>query len=326
MPDLLELPRLEIDATVDDPLLVLEVSRRDSPKGAFTVLTLGNATGRLPSAPFWSSREAEVMGIAKGHVVHVVGKVSLYREAKQLEVKSLRPLLADAIDWTRLLPSVGDVEPYWKRLDELRTTIKGPRLRAVLDLFYCDDGFRRRFEQCPAATMGHHAELGGLLRHTWEVAYVGKSIAKVYRRADPDLVVAGALLHDIGKLESYRWSGAFEMTEAGNLIGHVALGMLMVERRLQETVPAPCTDSERLLLLHLVASHHGRLEHGATAQPMTLEAEILHFADNTSAKAESMTTALGSEDLFQGDALVSARGQWTLDNRKVFRGTSDWGR
>ena len=116
------------------------------------------------------------------------------------------------------------------------------------------------------------------------------------------------------------------MTEAGSLIGHVALGMLMIERRLQETVPAPCTDGERLLLHHLVASHHGRLEHGATAQPMTLEAEILHFADNTSAKAESMMTALGSEDLFQGDALVSARGQWTLDNRKVFRGTSDWGR
>ena len=326
MPDLLQLPRLEIDATVDDPLLVLEVSRRDSPKGAFTVLTFGNSTGRLQSAPFWSSREAEVTGIAKGHVLHVVGRVSQYREAKQLEVKSLRPLLADAVDWTALLPSVGDVEPYWKRLDELRTSIKGPRLRAVLDLFYCDEGFRRRFEQCPAATLGHHAELGGLLRHTWEVAFVGKSIAKVYRRADPDLVVAGAMLHDIGKLESYRWSGAFEMTEAGNLIGHVALGMLMVERRLQETLPAPCTDTERLLLLHLIASHHGRLEFGATAQPMTLEAEILHFADNTSAKAESMTTALGSEDLFQGDALVSARGQWTLDNRKVFRGTSDWGR
>jgi 3'-5' exoribonuclease len=326
MPDLLELPRLEIDATIDATLLVLEVSRRDSPKGSFTVLTLGNATGRLPSAPFWSSRETEVAGVAKGHVVHVVGKVTSYRDAKQLEVKSIRPLLADSVDWTTLLPSAGDVEPYWRRLDELRTGIKGPRLRAVLDLFFCDDEFRRRFEQCPAATAGHHAELGGLLRHTWEVAYVGKSIAKVYRRADPDLVVAGAMLHDIGKLESYRWSGAFEITEAGSLIGHVALGMLMVERKLQETVPAACTDTERLLLLHLIASHHGRLEYGATAQPMTLEAEILHFADNTSAKAESMTTALGSDELFQGDSLVSARGQWTLDNRKVFRGTSDWGR
>jgi 3'-5' exoribonuclease len=157
------------------------------------------------------------------------------------------------------------------------------------------------------------------------VAYVGKSIAKVYRRADPDLVVAGAMLHDIGKLESYRWSGAFEMTEAGSLIGHVALGMLMVERRLQEA-PETCTPGERLLLLHLIASHHGRLEFGATATPMTLEAEILHFADNTSAKAESMSTALVSDELFQGDALVSARGQWTLDNRKVFRGASDWGR
>jgi 3'-5' exoribonuclease len=157
------------------------------------------------------------------------------------------------------------------------------------------------------------------------VAFVGRSIAKVYRRADPDLVVAGAMLHDIGKLESYRWAGAFETTEAGSLIGHVALGMMMVERRLQEA-PGTCTATERLILLHLIASHHGRLEFGATAPPMTLEAEILHFADNTSAKAESMTTALGSDDLFQGDALVSTRTQWTLDNRRIFRGASDWGR
>jgi 3'-5' exoribonuclease len=325
MPDLLELPRLDVGATVDADLLVVDVVRRDHQNGPYTVLTLGNSTGRLPSAPFWSSREAEVAGIAKGAVVHVVAKVANYRDAKQLEVRDIRILPRETADWSSLLPSVGDVEPYWKRLDELRTAIRGPRLRAVLDLFYCDEAFRHRFEQCPAATNGHHAELGGLLRHTWEVAFVGRSIAKVYRRADPDLVVAGAMLHDIGKLESYRWAGAFETTEAGSLIGHVALGMMMVERRLQEA-PDTCTPTERLILLHLIASHHGRLEFGATAPPMTLEAEILHFADNTSAKAESMTTALGSDDLFQGDALVSTRTQWTLDNRRIFRGTSDWGR
>jgi len=325
MTDRLDLPSLQVGASVQADLLVLEVLRRDHQTGAYTVLTLGNASGRLQSSPFWASREAEVAGIAKGTVVHVVAKVSSYRDAKQLEVKDIRALAMDAVDWTSLLPSAGDIEPYWKKLDELRTTIRGPRLRAVLDLFYCDDEFRGRFEQCPAATVGHHAELGGLLRHTWEVAYVGRSIAKVYRRADPDLVVAGAMLHDIGKLESYRWTGAFETTDAGSLIGHVALGMLMVERRLQEA-PETCTPGERLLLLHLIASHHGRLEFGATATPMTLEAEILHFADNTSAKAESMSTALVSDELFQGDALVSARGQWTLDNRKVFRGASDWGR
>jgi len=325
MTDRLDIPSLQVGASVQADLLVLEVLRRDHQTGAYTVLTLGNASGRLQSSPFWASRDAEVAGIAKGTVVHVVAKVSSYRDAKQLEVKDIRALAKDSVDWTSLLPSAGDIEPYWKKLDELRTTIRGPRLRAVLDLFYCDDEFRGRFEQCPAATVGHHAELGGLLRHTWEVAYVGRSIAKVYRRADPDLVVAGAMLHDIGKLESYHWTGAFETTDAGSLIGHVALGMLMVERRLQEA-PETCTPGERLLLLHLIASHHGRLEFGATATPMTLEAEILHFADNTSAKAESMSTALVSDELFQGDALVSARGQWTLDNRKVFRGASDWGR
>jgi 3'-5' exoribonuclease len=230
------------------------------------------------------------------------------------------------VSWGELLPSVGDVTPYWERLDRMRADLAGPRLRATLDLFYGDDDFRRRYERCPAAPVGHHAQLGGLLKHTWEVAHLGRATAKVYRRADPDLVVAGALLHDIGKLEAYRWDGVFETTEAGSLVGHVALGLMWFDRVVRGASPPPCTERERLLLTHLIASHHGRLEHGATAPPMTLEAEILHFADNTSAKAESMSDALASGELFAGDALLTTRGVWTIDGRKAYRGQADWGR
>src|SRR5205085_5046851 len=106
--------------------------------------------------------------------------------------------------------------------------------------------------------------------------------------ADPDLVLAGAMLHDIGKLEAYRWDGPFEMTDPGALLGHVMLGMVMLDRRIGAEPLPPCTADERLMLQHLIASHHGRLEFGAATPPMTLEAEILHFADNASAKAASM--------------------------------------
>jgi 3'-5' exoribonuclease len=174
-----------------------------------------------------------------------------------------------------------------------------------------DKDFRGRYEQCPASTTGHHAELGGLLRHTCEVAAIGRAIAKVCR-ADAEIVVAGALLHDIGKLEAYRWDGAFEVTERGTLLGHVTLGMLMLGRRVAETHPAPCTERELTILYHLIASHHGRQEFGAAVSPMTLEAEVLHFADNASAKTASMADALTDADNFAGEALVSARGLWQL--------------
>jgi 3'-5' exoribonuclease len=320
----LDLKQLAVGDRVQDPLLVVEVDHRDSARGGFTTLTLGNRHGQLPTAPFWSEDQSRIAGIERGAVAHVVGEVGLYNGKRQLKVNSIRALPRGAVDWRQLLPSVGDVAPYWDTLDRWRSEIRGPRLRRTLDLFYADSDFRGRYEQCPASTTGHHAELGGLLRHTCEVGAIGRAIAKVCR-ADAEVVVAGALLHDIGKLEAYRWEGAFEATERGTLLGHVTLGMLMLDRSIARTDPAPCTDRELTILHHLIASHHGRQEFGAAVAPMTLEAEVLHFADNASAKTASMADALTDADNFAGEALVSARGLWQLDRRRAYRGSSNWG-
>jgi 3'-5' exoribonuclease len=309
---------------VQDRLLVVEVEHRDSARGGFTTLTLANRHGQLSTAPFWAEDQARIAGIERGAVAQVVGEVGLYHGKRQLKVSSIRLLAHDAVDWRQLLPSVGDVGRYWDTLDRWRREIRGPRLRRTLDLFYADGSFRGRYEQCPASTTGHHAELGGLLRHTCEVATIGRAIAKVCR-ADTDMVIAGALLHDIGKLEAYRWDGAFEATERGTLLGHVTLGMLMLGLRVAEAHPAPCTERELTILHHLIASHHGRQEFGAAVAPMTLEAEVLHFADNASAKTASMADALTDPDNFNGEALVTARGLWQLDRRRAYRGGSDWG-
>jgi 3'-5' exoribonuclease len=319
-----DLRRAALGERVQDPLLVLDVEQKTFGDKECTVLVLGNATGRIPSAPFWGTDQSQVAGIAKSDVVQVIGEVGEFRGKRQLRVTSVRPLPRGSVDWRKLVPSIPSPDPYWERLDRWRREIRRPRLRATLDLFFEDDGFRERFEQCPGSTVGHHAELGGLLRHVWEVAAIGRQVAKICR-ADADLVVAGALLHDVGKLESYRWEGAFETTDCGALLGHVALGMLLLERRVRSQSTSPCSDHELLLLQHLIASHHGKLEFGAAAPPMTLEAEVLHYADNASAKTASMADALGDAENFAGESPLSTRRIWTLDNRRAYRGASDWG-
>jgi 3'-5' exoribonuclease len=324
MPSPPDLKQLGVGERVQDPLLVLGVEHRESARGGFTTLTLGNCHGQLPTAPFWAEDQPRIAGVERGAVAQVIAEIGLYQGKRQLKVSSIRVLPRGTVDWRQLLPCVSDVSPYWETLDRWRGEIRGPRLRRTLDLFYADEQFRQRFEECPASTVGHHAELGGLLKHTCEVAAIGRAIAKVCR-ADIELVLAGALLHDIGKLESYRWDGAFETTEAGALLGHVTLGMLMLERRVMAENPPPCTDRERSILLHLIASHHGKQEFGAPVPPMTLEAEVLHYADNASAKTASMADVIADADNFPGDGLVSAKSLWQLDRRRAYRGSSDWG-
>ncbi|MFL5494669.1 MAG: HD domain-containing protein [Gemmatimonadales bacterium] len=319
-----DLKRLAVGECLQDPLLVLGVDQRDTSRGPFTILTLGNCQGQLSTSPFWAEDQHRIAAIARGDVAQVIGEVAQYNGRRQLKVTFIRVLPRGAVDWRQLLPSAGDVTPYWERLDAWRAEMNRPRLSRILALFYDDPDFRQRYQECPASTLGHHAELGGLLRHTCEVATIGRAIAKV-SHADLDIVLAGALLHDIGKLEAYSWHGPFELTECGSLLGHVTLGLLMLDRRMGKEESAPCTDQELTLLHHLILSHHGKLEFGAGVPPMTLEAEVLHYADDASAKTASMADALTDPDNFAGNALVSAKSIWQLDRRRAYRGSSDWG-
>ena len=310
-------------AKVQDTFLVLAVSVRTQANGdPFTILTLGNSTGSIGTEPFWAERQRDVEGLHKGHAVQVIGEVGSYRNRPQLRVVSIRHLPEGSVNVNALLPSVGAVDRYWETLDGWRREITKPRLRRVVDLFYEDESFRERYERCPGAVRGHHAQLGGLLKHTTEVAAIGRTIART-SGADGELVLAGVLLHDIGKIEAYSWDGLFDMTERGRLIGHVALGALMFERRIKEAAEPPCTERERDILLHLLLSHHGRLEFGSPVPPMTLEAEILHWADNASAKTASVAEALGDPSMFPA-GMVSEPIR-SLDGRRVFKGRSDWG-
>jgi 3'-5' exoribonuclease len=293
---MLDLRTLAVGDDIHHPFLVIDVQQKggDYPR---TVLTFGNRTGRIDSSPYWAGRDEVIRGITKGMIAQVVGTVAAYRDALQLEATSVRVLPRGSVELGELVPSVGPVEKYWQFIDEVRNKLVAPRLRAVVDLFYADDAFRQHYEQCPGAPgTGHHALIGGLLQHTSEVVSIARQIARV-ARANEDLVTAGALLHDIGKLESYTWeTGVFDTTERGRLAGHVVIGAMMLREAMAAQPEPDCTAEEAMLIEHLILSHHGRLEYGSPVRPMTLEAEILHFADDASAKTAAINEAYESPE------------------------------
>ncbi|HSE45343.1 MAG TPA: hypothetical protein VLA89_08485, partial [Gemmatimonadales bacterium] len=163
---------------LSDVFLIQEVEIRGG-TSPHTLLTLGNRRGRIQTAPFWPPLGDQILRLKRGDAVAVTGQIGIWRDRKQLQVASIELIAPDRIESRDLIPSIGEVTPWWALLDGWRHQVRGPRLRQILALFYDDLGFRSRFEECPASLSGHHAELGGLLRHTCEVAAIGRRIAEV---------------------------------------------------------------------------------------------------------------------------------------------------
>jgi 3'-5' exoribonuclease len=273
-------------------MVVRRVEIRGSGAERFTVMTLGNASGVIDTAPFWLGDAPEIAGIARGDAVQVIGEITTYQQRRQLKVSSLRVLPGDSVDWRALMPSVGDTRPYWETIDQWIPAVEPTRLRSAVETFYRDERFRDRFSQCPAALTGPHAMLGGLLKHTVEVAAIARTLGRVMR-ADVGLTVAGALLHDLGKTEAYTWDGAFALSESGGRLGQAALGSIMLERRLRSPSAPLLTQDEVRELQHIV------LVTGSTGvMPRTLAAKAVQLAEAASGEA-----AVAMNELEDGEAL-----------------------
>ncbi|MGV3708123.1 MAG: 3'-5' exoribonuclease YhaM family protein [Gemmatimonas sp.] len=327
-----DLRTASIGDRVQHEFLVRERAERTTRAGLpFVILTLGNATGTIESAPIWSERLDWAAGAEPGRVVQVIGDIAVFGEEnnrkRQLQLTGpVRLLPADQFDAFAFLERIDvDPEKVWDQIDRLRADFKSVSIRRVVDLFFADDEFRVRFERAPGSVNGHHAKLGGLLLHVWEVASIARHSARTVRQANVDLVVAGALLHDIGKVEAYSVSAdGFAHTSVGTLLGHVTLGALMLDRRMRELEP-PLAEAQHNEMLHMILSHHGALEFGSPVQPMTTEAEIVHWADEASAKAGDMVDEFADPEMFPPGASgeLSARRSWRL-GRRIWRRPGSW--
>ncbi|HEX5416815.1 MAG TPA: HD domain-containing protein [Chloroflexota bacterium] len=250
---------------------------------------LRDATGTL-DAVSWEEFDKRLDILRVGRVVKVRGPVGKAYNGTGLEltIAQVRPASHEEYQIADFLPrSDQPTATLRDELDVLLTSTRQPlqaAIRAALDPELA------RFALWPAAQEIHHAWLGGLLEHSLEVTRLAIAIADVVPNLDRDLLIAGALLHDIGKLDAYDVDASFRASDAGRLLGHVLAGFHRVQVACQR-VELP--NDECLRLLHIVASHHGQLAFGAAREPMIPEAIVIHYADELSAQLMQMRDATG---------------------------------
>ena len=308
--------QLKKDAPVHQFFLVRQVEERATKDGKpFLALRLGDKSGVL-EARVWNEVLKKCPGpFAPGDYVAVEGRTEFYQGELQLIVSFIdtverlraRGRKLEGFDPALLhLTTPHDREELWQELYSLAQTRLGPPLKdLVLGLL---DRHREDFLSSPGAQLYHHPYLGGLLEHTWSVARHALQALAVYPGLNADLVLAGAILHDLGKVKELAQPQAPERTPAGHLLGHIVLGWEMVreEARAQEFSPPDLL----LQLEHIILSHHGALEFGSPVLPQTREAMLVYYLDEIDSKLKMMDQHLES---------AGAQGEFTSYHRVLKR-------
>lgn len=261
---------------------------RDTVDGKrFLKLELGDRTGRIDGV-VWDNADQIYESAQTGDVVKIKALVTTYKEMPQLKVERLRKAKEEEIDLSNFLPaSERDLDSLYDEFEEAVSSIQNPHLRSLLELLLKDSSVMEKLKVTPGGKLWHHAYVGGLLQHTLRVVQVCEKAASMYELVDRDLLITGALVHDIGKISSYSARGFFDYTDEGRLIGHIVSGNELIDRKIQMIEDFP--SELALRLKHLVLSHQGQLEFASPVVPKTLEAIILHYADDLDAKADAFS-------------------------------------
>ena len=239
---------------------------------SYLALELVDPSGRI-EARVWNDVDLLDARFAEGDAVRVLGRVERFRNQLQVEVRTLEP--AEDVDPAGLTPSLRrDADELEGFLEFLAGEISHAGLKAAVGRFVGDDALRGRLRALPATVDGHHSYAGGLLEHTVGVATICREIAQLHPRLRADLLLAAALLHDVGRTAELTRGPVFRPTEEGRLLGHVHLGLRLIEER-----AAPLEAGVRAELLHAVGSHHD------ARAARTAEAAVLYHANQLDAVA-----------------------------------------
>lgn len=248
---------------------------------SFLSLTLADKTGEL-EARVWEGAETLSRLFKEGDIVAVEGYASSYRNEVQLILTGLR-VGENGTDPTLFLETTPkDVTMMMRSLRELLKGIEDPHIKLLIERFLSDRQFMTLFKKAPAAKNFHHAYLGGLLEHTLSVCQMARAVADHYGELGGDLLLAGAFLHDIGKVRELGFERTIDYTAEGRLLGHLMLGVTMLDEKIAELKSFP--RDLTLKLRHLILSHHGEYEFGSPKRPKFVEAIALHLVDDLDAK------------------------------------------
>jgi len=282
----------EGDAVNDLFAVKLKNPPRAYKKGTWFGLTVTDKTGEI-NVKYWGGENKDRVkrlydSFKIGEVIHVrLGNVEIYEEKPQISINEtvggLRRCSPNEYDIRDFIPSLDEekINDFYDLLKKDIKVIENIQLKELLDLLFSDSKFVKSYIHSPSAITHHHNYVGGNLEHTIGVIRLCKNICEMYNGINKDLVIIGAILHDIGKLKEYEAKAAIEKTDEGNFIGHIVLGDRWLREIISELRGKGKDFSKDLedRLCHIILSHHGRYEFGSPRMPITIEACVVHAAD-----------------------------------------------
>ena len=295
---------------VTSTFLVRSKEIRTSPRTSrsWLQLELADRTGTI-SGKMWDGFEGIVAQFERDDVVKVRARAKLYNDQLELTVESVIPVAEKDYELADFLPHTKqDVEKLYARLNEAAHAAENPWVKTLLVSVVEDASIAPKLKRAPAAMTMHHAYIGGLLEHVVSLIELSRLVASHYPELNRDLLLAGIVLHDIGKIEELSCARGFGYTTEGQLLGHIALGQAIVRRKIEaiSDFPRPLA----AVIEHLILSHHGSLEFGSPRLPLTREAVALHFLDDLDSKMAAIETTMASD---------AGSGDWTERNPALRR-------
>ncbi len=252
----------------------------------YLVVTLADRSGQL-QANMWDNVSDALNAFELDDFVKVKGMVQKYNGRWQLTLHKVRKLREAEIDYSDFLPKTSkDIEQLWRTLVEFVETMENPWLKRLIEDFTSDEAIATAYKNAPAAKTMHHAYVGGLLDHVVSLFTVCDLVARNYPQVNRDLLLTGAFLHDIGKIHELVYQRSISYTTRGQLLGHMIIELEMLHEKLSYIPGFP--EELKILIEHLIISHHGQYEFGSPKLPMFPEALMLHYLDDLDSKMESM--------------------------------------
>jgi 3'-5' exoribonuclease len=275
----------------------------------YLALSLADRTGQI-QANMWDNVSDSINAFEQDDFVKVKGMVQKYNGRWQLTLHKVRKLGDAEIDYSDYLPKTSkDIEQLWRTVADFVESFENLWLKRLVQDFMADEAIATAYKNAPAAKTLHHAFVGGLLDHVVSLFTVCDLVARNYPQVNRDLLLTGAFLHDIGKIHELAYQRSISYTTKGQLLGHMIIELEMLHEKLSHIPGFP--DELKILIEHLIISHHGQYDFGSPKLPMFPEALMLHYLDDLDSKIESMRAQFERESELDG--------AWTSYNASLGR-------